>query len=298
MKRLLVFLAVSFCAWSLCTQRACSTPIYIATFNIRMFPENATNRDRVKQVLLTLDADLIAVQEIRDEDALIELLRQASKESNRELRLALSSCGGTGNISTGLIYDSKRLTLLGVKQYREHRFDDAGDCKKSRLRAAMLGIFEDPRGEKLLALSVHLQHGANPDQLETRKIQWANLVKILNEAEQQFGGHAIALGDFNSTGFSDNAGDERDFIFKTVSDAGLDLATKNIPCTSYWQPKGADGDFAASILDHMVVGSGDWSTPEPKGMCQTLSCQSTSANNPPPDYHNVSDHCPLRITLE
>jgi endonuclease/exonuclease/phosphatase family metal-dependent hydrolase len=300
MKRFIVFLLVSFCAWNMITQRACSKPVVtISTFNIRMFPENATNRDRVKQLLVELDSDLIAVQEIRDEDALIELLRQASKDSGvRQFHLALSSCGGTGNIMTGLIYDSNKLTLQGVKQYREHRFEDIGDCKKSRMRAALLGIFKDTKGETLLALSVHMQHGPNPEQLEMRKMQWANVVKILNEAQKQFGGRAIALGDFNSTGFSDNAGNERDFIFKTTSDAGLNLATKDIACTSYWQPKGSEGDFAASILDHMVVGKGNWSVPEPQGMCKKLACQNTPSSKPPPDYHNVSDHCPIRITVE
>lgn len=295
MKRFLGFTLLLTGSWFFFDKLACAPePISLATFNIRMFPEQSTDPGRVAELLAEVDADVIAVQEIRDEDALLSVLKQASRLSGRDFKLALSSCGGPGNLSTGIVYDASRLTLIGARQFKEHRADDEGSCARGH-RPALLAVVEDAHGQRVAALSVHLQHGPNPDQLAARKKQWAGVVQILKDVEKQYKAHAVALGDFNSTGYTDNAGGEREFIEKTLEDAGLRLATSQIACTAYWQPEGERGDLTPSILDHIVVSGGEWATPEPRGMCQALSCQKTSADKLPRDYKTVSDHCPLRI---
>lgn len=271
-------------------------PVALATFNIRMFPEPSTNHARLAELIAEVDADILAVQEIRDEDALNEVLRSASLQSGRDYRLSLATCGGSANIATGLVYDVSRVELVGLRQFKEHHEDDRGDCAKKR-RAALLGIFE-AQGQTVAVLSVHMQHGHLPEQYEARKRQWAGVVRILQEAAERHEARAVALGDFNSTGYADEPREERAFIEKTIQDAGLHLATEGIACTEYWRPYGEDGIYQPSILDHIVVTDAAWSTPEPLGLCAQLACQPAGPEQKPADYHTVSDHCPIRITLE
>lgn len=270
---------------------SCGRRVTLATYNIRMFPEEGTDRARLLELFLEIDADIVAVQEIRDEDALLAVLRAASARSGRELRLALSTCGGPANIKTGLVYDANAVRLLGTRQFKEHNADDSGDCAQ-KYRAALLGVFESG-SERLAVLSVHMQHGPAPEQLAARKRQWAGVIAILAEARIGYDAEVVALGDFNSTGFQDDGNGERSFIEATLDRAGLSLATEEIGCTAYWQPSGRQGSYVPSILDHMVV-SGRWEAPTALGMCAALSCQQSS--KAPHDYERVSDHCPLRIT--
>jgi hypothetical protein len=141
-----------------------------------------------------------------------------------------------------------------------------------------------------------MQHGHKPDQFAARRKQWAGVVRILQSAAEQYGARVVALGDFNSTGFADEPREERAFIEETISNAGFSLATKAIPCTAYWRPEGDAGRYQPSILDHIVTGDDDWSAPEALGLCTELACQVTGPEKKHADYHQVSDHCPLRIS--
>src|SRR5688572_398721 len=63
---------------------ACSPPVTVATFNIRMFPEPGTDHSLVAERLAELDASVIAVQEIRDARAMGDVLEDASRYTGRD----------------------------------------------------------------------------------------------------------------------------------------------------------------------------------------------------------------------
>lgn len=293
MKRLLLAVVLAGAA---AAKLSCTPPVSVATFNIRMFPEAATQPQRVAERLAETDADIIAVQEIRSEDALLEVLATASRISGRDYRLALSSCGGRSGLATGIIHDQRRVKLIATQQFREHNADNVGTCDRE-LRPALLAVME-ANGRRVAAISVHLQFGPSPEQQATRRRQWAGVLKIMQNAARDYGAEVVALGDFNSTGWEENIGGERDFILTSVKDAGLALATLEIPCTSYWQPQGPQGRYTPSVLDHMVVGGDDWSQPAPRGMCAEHACRAIPPGPPPDDFAHVSDHCPVRMELD
>ncbi len=98
----------------------------VATWNIRFFPQPSTDVERTGEVLAELDADLIAVQEIADAEALAFLLEQVNARlarqslesglgSPRHYRFVLADSGGHGGQFVGYVYDEKAVELSGVK---------------------------------------------------------------------------------------------------------------------------------------------------------------------------------------
>lgn len=83
-RRLLTALALGALA-VVCPVR-CSPPTTLATFNIEMFPKATTDPERVAQLLADTDADVIAVQEIRDPVAFERVVELAATSTRRVFR--------------------------------------------------------------------------------------------------------------------------------------------------------------------------------------------------------------------
>src|SRR5688500_13004328 len=93
---------------------ACSSPVTVATFNIRMFPEPGTDHSLVAARLAELDASVIAVQEIRDARAMGDVLEDASRHTGRDYQLLIGPCGGDDgeHITTGVVVDASTWQVL------------------------------------------------------------------------------------------------------------------------------------------------------------------------------------------
>jgi endonuclease/exonuclease/phosphatase family metal-dependent hydrolase len=268
---------------------ACSSPVTVATFNIRMFPELRTDHSLVTARLVELDASVIAVQEIRDARAMGEVLEDASRHTGRDYQLLIGPCGGEGeHITTGVVVDASTWTVLEHAGYPD--LDPEGTC--GRRQAGTLVVLEDRAGQRLGVLSVHLQ--PFPDEFDTRREQWARVLERLGEIERRYDAPVLALGDYNSTGFRGEPPAEREFVEGTVAEAGYRLPTAGLACTEYWRPKGDPGPYRPSVLDHAVATRGEWQA-EVRGMCERLACSPTDPAAMDPDYFSVSDHCPVVI---
>lgn len=268
---------------------ACSSPVRVATFNIRLFPELTTDRTRVAERLVELDASVIAVQEIRDARALGGVLEDASRHSGRDYQLLIGPCGGSGDyITTGVVIDASVWQVVEHTGYPD--LDPEGVCGV-RL-AGTLVVLEDRGGRRLGVLSVHLR--PFPDNFGVRQEQWARVLARLDELERRYDAPMLALGDYNSTGFRGEPPEERVFVERAVAEAGYRLPTAGLACTEYWRPRDDPGPYRPSILDHVVATRGDW-TAEARGMCERLACAPTAPEDMDPDYFNVSDHCPVVI---
>ncbi|MCX4240314.1 endonuclease/exonuclease/phosphatase family protein [Paraliomyxa miuraensis] len=273
----------------------CSAPVTVATFNIRMFPEQTTDRGRVAERLVELDASVIAVQEIRDARAFGLVLEDASRHSGRDYQLLIGPCGGEGPdgddpgmITTGVVYDASTFTVLEHTGYPDLQPD--GTCGPGL--PGTLAVLEDRRGHPLGVLSVHLH--PFPDRFDLRREQWSRVVARLHELQQRYDAPILALGDYNSTGFRGEPAQERSFVEETVATAGLRLPTADLACTEYWRPRGDPGPYRPSALDHAVVTRGEW-TAEVRGMCERLACAPTAPEAMDSDYFDVSDHCPVML---
>lgn len=268
---------------------ACSSPVTIATFNIRLFPEPSTDPTRVAERIVELDASVIAVQEIRDARGLGAVLEDASRHTGRDYQLLIGPCGGEGeHITTGVVVDASAWTVLEHTGYPDLQPEGEGSC--GRPQAGTLVVLEDRGGRRLGVLSVHLL--PFPDGFDARREQWARVLERLDEIERRYDAPALALGDFNSTGFRGDPTEERPFVTGVVAEAGYQLPTADLRCTEYWRPKDDPGPYRPSVLDHAVATRGEWQA-EAHGMCRRLACEPMDPEAIDPDYLVVSDHCPV-----
>src|SRR5439155_1396800 len=100
-----------------------------------------TDLDQLAAILRELDADIVAVQEIRSVPRLDELLaRVAAQPAGRRYAHALAGCGGRSEMLVGFVYDPERVALRGTREYPELDPDGGGRCTEGE-RAGLLGVF-------------------------------------------------------------------------------------------------------------------------------------------------------------
>jgi hypothetical protein len=232
------------------------------------------------------------VQEIRDAERFEQVVELAAERSGRDLRLVLSQCvHRPAFLSPGLIYDADHLRLVEVREYAELRPDGRGECSRTDLPGVM-GVFEDSGGVLIAAMSVHFR--PFPQHADQRRVQLERALAILHDVEDELGAHVVLLGDLNTTGFAGEPENERERIEDAIVSSGFTLTTADLDCSEYWRPDGSDC-YVPSVLDHIVLRSGDWGDPEVMGMCADLACEAIDSEDMHEDYERASDHCPIRI---
>lgn len=267
----------------------CSEPVTVASFNIRFFPEPSTDVALVAERIASLDASVIAVQEIRDADAMRAMLEDASRRADREYALLKGPCGGEGRrITTGVIYDARQWAVVEHTGYPDLRPD--GACVRL---PGTLAVLEDDDERRLAVLSVHLQ--PFPRGFDERREQWGRVLERMDEIERRHPSTPmLTLGDFNSTGFRGEPEAERGFVEDAVERAGHALPSAELECTAYWRPGRDRGPYQPSHLDHVVAAGGRWEAGV-RGMCERLRCRPTEADAMDPELASVSDHCPVVV---
>lgn len=283
-----LLVAIALLLW--CRREA---PLVLGTFNIKTFPQKKADLEAVAAALAELDADAIAVQEIRDWGKFYATLDRASALTGRRYAAVLKeSCrpNSKGRLSVGVVYDTARLEL------KDHRSLSKGDVCPTGQAPALLASLRTASGRALTLVSVHFDSGDESRFFERRKPQWQWLTSLLPALRAEFGAEVVVAGDFNTTGYLDASSTERRFVDEMVERHALQLPTGGLRCTEYWQRDRNVQRWEASLLDH-VLGSKELSfgTPEALGMCAALACETQSAE--PPAMGAVSDHCPVRVEL-
>ena len=269
----------------------CRPQVRVAAFNIRMFPSQSTDLDRVAETFAELDADLIGLQEIGGEDALQRVLRKASLGTGRHYRQRLARCRHPRwGITTALVWDSSTWTLVEHREYPELRPDEGQSC--GVWPPGIFGLFEDEHGRRLGVLSVHLPPFVR--NWPTRREYYRRLVSIQSSLTEELDVTVLAVGDYNSTGFRGRPEEEREVLTGLVDDAGFTLLSEDIECTEYYRPKKAGG-YLPSILDHAIATDGRWSEATAIGLCERLACEVVEPDVMDPDFFHVSDHCPVYV---
>ena len=268
----------------------------VGTFNIRLFPDRETVPDAVAARLAELDADLVMVQEIREPGAFDAVLADASARSGRRYRVALGPMCRTSNLQLGVVYDEAAFSVVETRVQAD--LDPTGRCScRDGHPPAFLAVLQRPDGRRLAAMSVHLQFGARRWMFQARRVQWDHLVSSIDRLVDELALPLVVAGDFNSTGYVDDDLGERSFIERTVDDAGLTLATAGLSCTAYWRPNRRRKDYVPSMLDHVLVAGAKVNGTEVLGMCATLGGKACPGDHEVADFHEVSDHCPVRVQL-
>lgn len=264
--------------------------VQLATFNIELFLQDRTDLSRVAETIAEADADIMAVQEIRDPLMMQLVLARASERTGRDLVLVSADCGRGSWFATGIVYDAASWRLVESREYPALDPRRREECTRG-WASGLLGVFENAGGERIAALSVHLR--AKPDGYPIRREQWARALTIARDVEDELGVTTLVLGDMNSTGFTDTPREEREFVRGIVARHGFDLLTDDLPCSEYWPRTPAE--FSPSVLDHVVATGGTWAEPVVGGYCARLACKRVPSDRMDPDFRRVSDHCPVTV---
>jgi endonuclease/exonuclease/phosphatase family metal-dependent hydrolase len=286
-------LAVALGGGWLCTGNG--QKLRVATYNIRRFGVEATDLPRLAARFGEIDAAIVGVQEIQSEPRLDELTRMVSVKGH-QYHQVLSRCGGSSEMQVGFVYDTSRVKLRGTVELPELKPPGEGACTKGD-RPGLVGLFE-AGGERLAVLNVHLKAGGDEGNAKRRRDQWQRVVQIVEQLRQTGEAKILVLGDVNSTGYLDGRHDERAFVEETARQAGLDLASRDLGCSEYYEP--AKGQAEPSLLDHTLASPGlvRKNSVRVHGHCAELRCARTPMDQMPPDYALVSDHCPVTADLQ
>lgn len=241
----------------------------IATFNIEYYPKSEAQATRALDVIASLEAPLVAVQEITAPSHLANLARAKLGDAWRLVVV-------NHRFATGVLFDTRRFELVSTHTHTstvvfpaaipvlEVRFDDVAT------------------GERVRVFVVHWKAGG--EHFPTRKRQMDVFAPILETARGSRD-RIVVLGDFNAT-----SEDDRVRIGSLAQEARVEWATRAIGCTCFWQ---RERDCVGSALDHILT------TERVRNVRAAGECAGgcPTTDRCPAWRDEVSDHCPVVVDL-
>ena len=277
----------------------------VATWNIRFFPQPTTDTDRVAEIILGLDADVLAVQEITDANELQDLVDDVNAQSTlrheqegrreRNYDVQLTGSGGAGGQFVGIIFDRDAAQLISPQDLTSLRMSPG-------LRPALHATVRSRRGGlDFQIIANHTDSGRNDTDYQNRQ---DFLITLATEIDNRASADAdfIVLGDLNTMGRSSSGGvtliqaeQELAIMDRALWDMGLRRLPAEPPCSEYFGQEGG-------LLDHILVSVGMREVPvnviaRVFGYCRLLRCRPYDPAAEPSDYTTASDHCPVAVDL-
>jgi Endonuclease/Exonuclease/phosphatase family len=248
----------------------------VATFNVRNFE---SSNDAIEAVIGSVRSDVMAFEEIVNTANFKTLLKKILPAH----AVTFSECGGRGEQHLALAYDPKVFDFVSEQE----------DAVCGSLRPVFqVKLRHKEENVDYTFAVVHLKAGGDARGMSTRAGQYKALSKLAKATKNM-----ILLGDFNTTGFL--PGDDDGERFRQFLTSSSHVTTsEEIGCTNYW---GNPSNLEASILDHIVIPqelSGYASKIIVGSHCAKQRCQRSSAQKLGTTFQNVSDHCPVQLTLE
>lgn len=249
----------------------------IGTFNLKNFKTKGDeNQTHWVNYFKSLDFDLLAVQEVLDENSLKEII----KLQYPKYTLKISNNGGFGEQKLGFLYHSEKLELLDFQEIK-------GKESFQNLRPFVLGRFKQKGGQKEWSfITVHLKAGGKEKNRAKRVEQLEYLDQLLKGPYAT----SIVLGDFNSTHWF-----KKDSNVKLWSNENKMNGTfqKEVKCSTFYR-KGKVGLMEPSLLDHIFVPKGlQLEEVRIHGPCAKFQCIPTTQEQLNKSQFDLSDHCPL-----
>lgn len=250
-----------------------------ATFNIENFPKHDRQIAGAFDAIAQLDAAVVAVQEILDPRLFAATARERLGPAWDFVALDTSPRDPPRIVQhLGVLFDRRVFELVATRSHDGTRLD--GRYKPTfdvELRAVA-------GGEHVRVLVVHLKAGADSQPIRAR--QYAALRAIVAGVARP-GARVILLGDFNATGEAD-----RRELARLAAATGLSWTSEPLACSSFWA---LDDSCPRGRLDHVLTTLAATEV-RAAGGCAVDGC---AAQDRCPVYaEQVSDHCPVVITLE
>jgi endonuclease/exonuclease/phosphatase family metal-dependent hydrolase len=271
----------------------------VVSWNLANFEGDASGHDlpRILEVLEQLDPDVLAMQEIKDPEALAALL------SGWEL--LVSDKGGRGRQRLAIAWRRDRVELLATAEHPELSLG-------GRVRPALSAYLRGREGgPDFWLINVHLK--AMPDSLDVRREQWPLLVEIAEATVRepsvgQGDRDLLIVGDFNSTGprgtYSAGPAIEQAEIAELFAGVGLRRLRNATGCSAYYDGRRRDAWKEPSEIDLIWVRELHESISADAQVFSGTHCAASSCREfrstqayPVNDYVSVSDHCPVVVDL-
>ena len=240
----------------------------------------------IKQVNNGIGPDIIALQEVENED-ILEQLREEYLQGLGYRQAVLIE----GTDKRGI--DVAFLSKLKVSRVNLHKIDFSGMDKKrvADSRGILEATFELPDGGSLTGFAVHFPAPFHPTRM--REIAYQHLNELLTEVPR--GNPVFAAGDFNTTSEEDK---KKRMLHKHVRPHWAVAHDQCAGCkgTSYYPPKN-DWSFLDMILWREADG---WSVDEvfiANKTDEQVTAKGTPRRFQLPQGAGVSDHWPLVMTI-
>jgi endonuclease/exonuclease/phosphatase family metal-dependent hydrolase len=277
-------IAIALVAAALVGHRCCDGPApparwRCATFNIENFPKHDRQVSAAFDEIARLDAAVVAVQEILEPQLFAATARDRLGPDWDFVALDTSPRDPPQIVQhLGVLFDRRVFELVATRGHDGTRLD--GRYKPTfdvELRATA-------GGEHVRVLVVHLKAGGDNQPIRAR--QYAALRAIVAEATRP-GARVILLGDFNATGDAD-----RRELARLAAATHLRWVSEPLACSSFWA---LDDSCPRARLDHVLTTPAATDV-RAAGGCAVDGC---AAQDRCPVYaEQVSDHCPVVVTLE
>lgn len=287
--------------------RAPGTARFVS-WNLRWFPDGSPSADARTDIrwlactLAWLDADVVAVQEVkqtpRAERALAELLAELNRLSGARYVARLDDCGKRVQQHVGLLWNEARVASTG--QQTVAALNPAGGACQDQLRPGFAARLRFPGGLDLTAISAHFKSKGDQRAFGLRGRSFAALPEVVAElARQARDQDVLLLGDLNTMGCDEcsprvSALEEQRAVEQQLARGRLALVPADSPGSHIYGGR-------ATLLDHAVVSSGMRELPQAArshvaGVCAE-GARASSGREAARARRALSDHCPLVLDL-
>lgn len=279
-----------------------------ASWNLHWFPDgkpgrgSGTDTDWLACALWWLDADVVAIQEVKQtphaELALAALLRELNRISGARYRAQIDDCGSRVPQHVGLLWNEARVQASELATLPA--LNPSGEACGKQWRPGFAGRLQFPGGLDLLTVSGHFKSMPDARSLELRRTSFAALPGVLRDNEARSRDpDLLLLGDLNTMGCETcsppvSAEQELAATADALKRRGLRLVPADAP-SSYV------GEGSGALLDHAVAAErmrelGPGARSHVAGACQSGAAP-LSRRAAKQTRRRLSDHCPIVLDL-
>ncbi len=280
-----------------------------ASWNLHWFPDGEPgHRDAGADVswiacaLAWLDADVIAVQEVKQtpaaEQALAALLAELNRLTKARYVARLDDCGSRVPQHVGLIWNEARVRASSLETVAA--LNPHGSACENQLRPGVAARVQLPGGLDLTTVSAHFKSMADRHGFSLRGRSFAAVPDVLRAVTAKtHDADFLLLGDLNTMGCDEcspviTAADEVRAVEPQLAAAGLRLVTADASGTELYAGR-------STLLDHALVSAAmrELSAGQKShvvGACAT-GARPLSQRAAKVVRRSLSDHCPLVLDL-
>ncbi len=308
------FVSPESCAELVGKRQRLARPARVARFaswNLHWFPDgkpgsggSGSDVEWLACAMSWLDADVIAVQEVKQTPAaraaLEQLLRELNRLSTARYVSRLDDCGSSVPQHVGLIWNEARVTASDIGEVAA--LNPTGAACGRQLRPGLAARFRFRGGLDLTAISAHFKSMADERALDLRESTFAAVPGVLRELTKRTGDtDLLLLGDLNTMGCDDcsppvSARDELRAADQSLRRGGLRVVAADAAGSHFHEGRPALLDHALASLDMRELDLA--ARTHVAGACAAgAGPAAPSGRAAKKRRQRLSDHCPIVLDL-